>query len=483
MNFKTKEHQSIFLMFILTTFFLIFQHKTAQSWDFSVYVLNAKYLFSNGTYFELYRAPLASGLLGLLFIFGKLSEYIYLIITSTLFLIANLKLSNSIFKKYPKKELAQLIFYFFSLSIFVLVYATSVGTELLGLAFFELFLAALINKKVSGHYLGLAILTRYNFLIFFPFLFFNKNYKKIIKNTFLTFIIILPWGIFNFIRYNNWFASIIDSYALNVYLRDYIFQSFNFLIIAKLTTWFLPLTIIGLTLSILQIIKTKNLKSKSLSIIFILISILIIFDCYQIPLKIERYLFNLSLPIAFFSSIGFLYLYNKIKIPKKIIIFALVIIFLLIISTLTFGAYQRRHYTDKFYNAAQDIKKLDLTSCEILSPHWVPVTYYTENVYALGSNSIQSSIYNNKIILIFKGETTIDDLFKTSEIESTNKIYETEEYFLIGKVNLTKINCAPKYVYNSTIVNNHCEILSKRFTKIKLETISYKTCELINFNF
>ena len=91
-----------------------------------------------------------------------------------------------------KKEL-RFIFYSLSLSWFVLFYATQEGTELLTLALIQLFLVQIINKKVGGQYLALAFLARYNSIVLAPFMFLNKNYKKIIKNFIYFILLVFPW--------------------------------------------------------------------------------------------------------------------------------------------------------------------------------------------------------------------------------------------------------------------------------------------------
>ena len=122
-----KNNFLIVILFIISTSFFIFQHYNMLSWDFSSYVLNAKYLFYNGTYFEVYRAPMASFLLGFFLLFNNLSEYLYIIFVSSLFFYANIKLSTILFEKYfsksienketiknNNKQLIMFVFYFFS---------------------------------------------------------------------------------------------------------------------------------------------------------------------------------------------------------------------------------------------------------------------------------------------------------------------------------------------------------------------------------
>jgi hypothetical protein len=482
-----KRNILIIFLLIFTTSFFIIQHMMNLSWDFSAYVQNAKYLFYGGDYFEVYRAPLMGFLLSFFLIFKKFGEILYIIFVSCLFFYSNIKLSDITFEKYSRKisrEQIRFIFYFFSLSSFVLFYATSVGTELLTLAFIELFLAYLLAGKISGHFLALAFLSRYNSLIFIPLMLFNKDYKKVIKNLVYFTIIVFPWFLFNYVKFGNWFASIIDSYALNIYLRDYLFQEFNFLALYQLITWFAPFFIIGLTISIIYFLISKNKFSNKnkRTTLFLIISLLIIYDIYNIPLKIPRYMFNLSLPVAFFSTIGIILIINKWYKTKKIIILIFLIIYLITFTGLIINL-NKNNYDESFYNAASDIKKLNIEDCEILSPHWVPINYLTENARPLGKNSIKSSIYLNKIILIFTKKSTIDDLFDNKTLEDFPILYKTEEYIFIAKEDLTNKNCKNVEPYDSTLINNHCEIISKKFERLKIKDTIFKICKKINRKF
>jgi len=451
-------------------------------WDFSAYILNAKYIFYDGIYFEVYRSPLPSLLFGFFLLFKGLANPLYIIFVSCLFLYSNVSLANTAFEKSKiEKRYIQFFFYFFSLSFFALHYSLSAGTELLSLAFFELFLAFLIRGKISGHFLGLAILSRYTFIPYSIFLIFNKNYKKILLNL-LTFLAVLfPWFLFNYIKFGNWFASIIDSYAMNIFYRDYLIQQLNPLILIKAIGIFLPFLILGLVVSTISFLKQKKKFSKSnlILLLFALISITIILDFNSIPLKIERYLFNLTLPIAFFSTMGSLFLIRKIKNLKKPLVIIFLIISITSIFILSFESYQKRHWDDSFYSAAEDIKILDLQDCKIISPHWVPIHYLTGNAYPLKEDPY-GSIQKNEILLIFKNISSLDHSFTSESLEQFPALHETDKYIFLAKENLTKNNCAKTYVSDQTYTTKHCEILASKFSKFHLEKTALNTCNAIN---
>jgi hypothetical protein len=479
-----KFNKYIIIFFLISTFVFLYQHFVSLSWDFSSYVLNAKYLFYQGNYFETLRAPLTPIILALFLIFGRLGEFLYIIFVSILFFYSSLKLSDLIsercFKSFDK-YLLRIIFYFFSLNLFVLRFGLVNGTELLSLALFELFLFNLIQGKVSGHYLALAFLTRYSFLIYAPLLLFNKNYKKILTNIGLFLIITFPWFLFNYLKFGNWFTSIIDAYANNIYLRGYLYTSLNFKEIFTLINWYLPFFILGVIFAIYYLYKNKKnwFKKNILHILFIFIFILTIWDYSKIPLKQIRYLFNLVLPIAYFSSIGlFVIIKRKNRKFKRIIVWILFII-LILMSLFFIGEINKKiNHDAKFFESAQDIKDLGIEDCAIDSHLWVLINYFTNNVYPM--ESIQSSVYNNKIVLIFYDEHTIDDSFNQSNLDMYNKLHETDKYVFLTKKDFKIEDCSKKYTYDPIYVHNHCEIISEKFKKINLNNITLKICNKIN---
>ena len=292
-----RSNYLIIIIFIISTSFFLLQHASILSWDFSSYVLNAQYLFYNGDYFELYRSPLVPLLLGLFMLIGIFGEYLFIIFVSLLFLYSNITLSDTFFSKkgFISKEETRFIFYLFSLSEFVLIFATKVGTEMLALSLLSLLIAFVIKGKISGQFIALSFLSRYNGLYYFPFLFLYKNYKKILLNLVIAFVLIFPWLLFNFLTYGNWFASIIDSYALNIYFRLDRAEPFNVYSIFQLINWFAPFLLIGIGFAFYRLYKTKfNYDKNKILYLVLLFALLVFVDVISSPFKIDRYLFNLS---------------------------------------------------------------------------------------------------------------------------------------------------------------------------------------------
>ncbi len=471
----TKEHLVLMIIFLISTIFFLIQHYFYLGWDFSAYSLNARYLFYGGNYYEVYRAPLISILLGIFMIFGyKTAEYLYIIFVCILFFFSAKKLMNVLQEKYFKnkinKKTIEILFYLFLLNPFLLKFGLLEGTELLALSFFQLFLSYFLEGKISGYFLALAVLSRYNFFIFFIFFFFTKDYKKIIKDISLFFLVLSPWLLFNFFKWGHPLTSIIDSYYLNIFSRQDLKERFLLRNLLYPINYLLPFFICGIFLFFYK----KDWKKK-VPLVFMIAFFLFLIDVYKTPFKIIRYMFNLSLPIAFFSLLGAEKTIKKFPKTKNFIFFIFFLLFLSSILSLT-----RNFYLEKnsiYAEAGEKIKNLGLENCTILSNIWVPVSYYSENVVFL-KDGINKSLEENKIVLILKGYTTIDDMFKMEEIKDYQSIYENEKFVLLGKQKLSKENCFKKQRHDIPLLLNPCSIIEK----IKIGSLSKKICEIIRKN-
>jgi hypothetical protein len=477
----------VLILYLFSTAFFLLQHYFDLSWDFAAYIINANYFFYGGNYIEIYRAPLISLILGVLKIFGFIGEYFYIFLILTLFLYAIINLSKTLYEKYFYKykiEITKLnfLFYFFSLNFFLLSFGLLEGTELLGLSFFCLFLSNFLSNKTSGHYLALAFLSRYNFFIFILFLFFNRNIKKIAKNFFYFIILTLPWFIYNKIKWGNYFTSIADSFYLNLFSRLDRVEPFNVLFLIKPINWFFLFFILGLLVPIIILIRSKNKKLSfyKFEIIFAVIFLLFVYDIYSIPFKVIRYMFNLTLPIAFFSTMGAIFIIKNLKENQKKIFTVILFIGFFISLIILADNYFKINEVDIMYKeAALGINNLGLQNCQILSPHWVPVNYYSGNVRFM-PYGIKEGIEKNEIILIFRGFPTIDDKFSQEEIYEYSTLKEEDTYLIFAKENITKDNCIPSIGYENPMVSDSCEILSKKFNNKFLSLSTKKICNFLN---
>jgi hypothetical protein len=483
------ENPLVTLLFVLSTAFFLIQHYFDFGWDFAAYIINAKYLFYGGNYYEVYRAPLISIIFGPLLLLGKVSQYLYIFLVSSLFLFSVKKLVDALHEKYfikfnITKKTTLFLFYFFSLNFFVLFFAFLTGTELLAISFFQLFLAYFILNKNSGHWLALAFLSRYNFFVFVPFLFFNKSIKQIGKNLGLFFIISFPWLLFNKIHWGNFFTSIADAFYLNVFSRLDRWELFHFKSLSIVTNWFLPFLIIGLLVPIILLIRSKDRKISSYKyeILFATIFLFFFYDIYTIPFKIVRYMFNMALPIAFFSTLGSIFIIKNLrkKYLKKIFTILLLIGFLISLIILGQHYFKIEDQDVMYIEAAQGIEALGLTECQILSPHWVPVNYYTGNVRFM-PYSIDGGLQAKEIMLIFYHYPTMDDQFNLSEIDQYPQLKRTDNYMIIANENTTAENCIKTQGHSSPMISAPCEILSKKFSSKFTSNAFLKTCRAVNY--
>lgn len=487
-----KNNPWAFAIFLIALLFFLIQHYFNLAWDFASYTLNAKYLFWGGEYFEVYRAPLISLILGPLLVFGKFAEYIFIILVSGLFFYSVINLSDTLYERYfykynIKKKLLRVLFVFFCFNPFVLMHGLLNGTELLGASFFILFLVYFVKNKYSGHWLALAVLSRYNFLIFLPFLLFNKNWKKILKNLGLFLLIVFPWLLFNFLKYGNWFTSILDSYHLNILSREAATQSFQLSQLLPVFNWFIPFFILGLVFVLWKIYNRYPLKSFKHEVLFFIIGLFFFYDFYSTPFKIIRYTFNMFLPIAFFCVLGITFFLNKmknkgsVKKVKKILFIILGIGFIISLGFLINTEYENYYNHDIYLHVQQDLESLGLENCTVLSSHWVPLNYYKENTLLLESE-MEEAISKGNVVVVFKGMPTMDDTFDEKDLENNPVILEREGYFIFGKENLSLKNCNLWEGHDNPMVGNSCSVVSRKFEESFLEKPSTKICNLINFS-
>jgi len=287
------ENKYLVVLFTLSTSFFILLHYFHFSWDFVAYVLNAKHWVGVSNYYELLRPPLMPLILLLLSPFGWLaSEYMYIILISGLFAYSIVKLANSV--KINNRDL----FYFLSLSPYVLFQGLVNGTELLSLALFQLFLVYIFERKdFAGLYLGLACLTRYNFLIFLPLVVFTRDIKSIVKNIVYFALPFIPWFAYNYTSTGNIFTALADSYALNVILRSYAIQPIDYVNFLNIIAYLLPFFSLGIIYTIYRWKKFGGslwnfLKVEEVNIIMLTVLLLSVYQYILIPIKNERFLSN-----------------------------------------------------------------------------------------------------------------------------------------------------------------------------------------------
>lgn len=288
-------------LFLVSTFLFVFQHGIGWSWDFLVYSMNGQYFFHDGIYVEWMRAPLTSFVMGLLqFVFPRtVSEYLFILIASSAFFYASYRVSERL-----DADLNRL--YPLFLTPAALVYATSVGTEMLSLAFVMLFFADLERKR-SGIWISLAFLTRYTSAAFLPLLILQKDLRKNVSTLLTASLPVLAWLGFNYVKTGDPFTSFANFLALNMVFRQ----------LETPVPWesFLLMTLPTSLLLLLhsrEEVRSRVERFSSVSIYFltgmaVAISILYV-NTDPNPV---RYLYPLLLPVAVFALPAMNYLMER----------------------------------------------------------------------------------------------------------------------------------------------------------------------------
>jgi hypothetical protein len=454
-----KETLALRLLFLFALLFFVLQRAMLFTWDFSVYVLNAKYLFGEGNFFEWAVPPLTPFLLGLLSLFGwKAAEYLYIAFVVWLHFFSSLKLAE-------KFGINSIAFYALSLSPFLLFYGLINGTELLSLSLLQLFLAYM-HTLAAPAFLGLCFLTRYNYIIFLPLLliiFFDKKEKRkklllFLADVLIFFAIISPWFLYNYLTTGNALTSLADSYALNIKFREKEAEPFNATDILKVGSYLLPFAAVGIILAL----KEKRKKKKLETAIMLLIIFLTLFQYTKIPLKDARYLFSLLLPFSFFSTITF----EKIKEKKKNVFVPLLACCIAIsFGIATFALIQARapeHKVSTYSNILNELKPL-YDGCALASNAWPLVNY----LGIVSEKTPRKEIFDYKIeqgyrILFFKFIDEPDYINKEFMESHKNLVMaESQSYILFGNSSL----CAKPKTVNQTYLQSIAEMMKIKYNQ------------------
>ncbi|MEM4396474.1 MAG: hypothetical protein QXR30_02360 [Candidatus Woesearchaeota archaeon] len=325
---KSKEFTINLSFFIFLLFVFMFQFPNIGD-DFKVYILNGEFLMNkyfkaglpNFWYFEPQRPLLVPMILGFIemffnifihqpFILRTLAIFIFYLINILIFIYA----LNSFSKSF---KVNRILLFSFMISSYFLSYSLLEGTEMLSLSFLILALAKLIERKNSGIFFALAMLTRFDFLIFFPFIFSslffpnekNEKTKRFFSDLSSFLGIFLIYGLYTFLIYKIPFLPIIDSFFFSSYLQEYLFQKLSFAQFSSIAIFFFPSLISIVLLPLIQKKKFFNEKNNIMLILFIIV----IAKFYFTPFKIERYFFPLVLPCSYFLSSFFEILWNNLN--------------------------------------------------------------------------------------------------------------------------------------------------------------------------
>ena len=278
------------IFFLSATGLMLYQHSTGWSWDFNTYSMIGEYIFHGGFYMEWLRPPVASTAMGLLqYVFTrKVSEFVFIGLTSAFFLYSSRRFSESFDLELEK-------FYVFALTPAVIFFSTMNGTEMLSLAFALLFLADFKSPR-SGLWLGLGFLTRYNLGMIIPLVLLQRDIRKIIKTGIISGLTLVPWLLYNYIQTGNPLTSFGNFLMLNVFLRytSTSLDPHNLLIMT------LPTAAILITYLKPEI--RKKITPGKEDLLMLSYSGLIVLSYLTADYRSLRYLYPLTLPVAFYVS-------------------------------------------------------------------------------------------------------------------------------------------------------------------------------------
>jgi hypothetical protein len=431
--------------FVLSTSFFVYQHTTGISWDFTVYVLNAKYIFNNGFYMEWLRPPLMPFLLFLFSLVGYgLGEYVYIVFTSWLFGVACIKLASEFGRD-------RRLFYALMLSPFVLNGSLFAGTELLNISLMMLGVAYLGEFK-SSVFFGLGFLARYTTLPYMIFLLFNGNLKRVIAGFAVIFLLFTPWMYYNYsVKHHPFYSMGVSNFFNMVYRSRYHTppQVSHFLSILGLYT---PFFLLGLY------IRIRRGLGKS-DIIMLVFAGLALFSYLSIPVKEARHLFNLVLPVGFFTAAA---LEKIIARDSKLVVFVVVVNFAA--AAFTFVGLG---LPPTFYEGAREVGG----GCMVMSNIWPDLNYVGVPTQPYPKQEmVVESIREGKRILLYRfgnsGEP--EYMYNRSFMESLPKLKETRDYIILGDETV----CAPQ----EKVDESHIELYNEEGHNVALCPILPVVC-------
>jgi len=440
-----KNNKLIIILFLFSTLFFIYQRNSGGvHWDFALYVSNAKYLFSNGFYFEWWVPPFTPFLLGSFSIFGWfLAEYVYIIFVSSLFLFSCLKFSE-VFK------INKTFFYATFINSYVLYHGLRNGTELLSLSFLILFFTLFFKKNKefkSSMFLSLSFLTRYSNIFLLPLIFLKKNLKIIFFNFLIFFILLIPWLLYNYVISGNPLTSLSDYYVF-IYLQKLYYGDEIISYISLFIIGFFVITFIALRKKL-----RKFLDLKDASMVFLIVIVIVSF--LNMPFKDLRYLFNISLPIIYF--------FVKFTTKFKKILYLIIAINFITIMTII-----------PLYTSAEDIYFRNFKfeeNCMLMSNAWVYFDYYDIPTEPYPwQEFFDKKVEEGYRIILFKWIREPDYVKNETFLAQFPIIENTSNYVIIGNKNI----CKEFYKINKTFTERKNEFLLTKNSTIKEEINCHK---------
>jgi hypothetical protein len=402
MNILTRCMKKRFsaILIIFTSLFMLYQHSTGLSWDFTVYLSGAEWFAGDQTFLEIGRPPLSSFIMASLIPFGSLaSEYLYILTCSIISVGSALLLCR-------KYKIDPAFVVFLVLNPFFLNMGTSVGTEALAMS--TLLLAVyFFPGPLGGVFFGLSFLSRYPMAIFvliFPLIAEFRKPKRWFKQMLLfavgAVLVVTPWLAWNYVTTGDPLFSIMDSYTQNFTARAY-------LDIAPSLQHFL--------------------------VIFLLIFFASISSYANTPHKEPRYLFFILPSVAYFSALV------SERLGKRT---TAIIALLLVLSSLVFFRPLTPHST---IDGVVDF--LQTKDCALYSNFWPFFNYFDIPTEPSPAEwAVDQYLAEGRMIAVHKRTNEQAFLLEPEFIASHNMLYNDSHFYLFGNE-----QCYPSpesYVYS-----------------------------------
>lgn len=199
-----------FLVFFAVFFSFQVLQSLQFSWDPLVYLYNGKWFCGEHIYFEWLRPPLP-GAVDCLLGAGPLAVPLSVAVSCLLYFVSVL----AVFRSERLDARSAMIFSAFSFLFPLLFPVFTKGGDLFALSFLMLAMSS-GSAPAKGVLFGLASLSRYNFLFFFPAVLYGLRAGK--WPVFLASLLLVwsPWLLFNLQEAGDPFFSVSDSVFLNV---------------------------------------------------------------------------------------------------------------------------------------------------------------------------------------------------------------------------------------------------------------------------
>lgn len=485
------ENKFYLLLFIIITGFFLYQKINLLSWDFASYVLNAKYWFANGTYFEPMRPPLMPFILGIFSIFGwKAAEYLFVILVSAFFAT-----TVHMFARQQKWR-PELLYVLFATPFFLRL-ALMNGTELLSVSLLLLSIVLFRRENSWGGFtLGLTALARYTYLVFFPLVLLHKKGKKMIHSLLLFAVPIAIWFTFNFITTGNFFTSIADQYANVILFRQDIMMPFSFNDFLLTTNFLLPTLVLGVGIFVWDMIKTKKQfwETHKLSIFMLIFFFYTLWNYMGIALKDERFLFLMVLPIAYFSYlfIDRVIKYFRVKRRRQDTwkLAVTIIAIVLFATSYVISVSENPFYDGSHYRQTISwIKDNNFSQCAISSNEWVPLAYVGKWAEPFPEeDQLPIFVERGELVVLFKYSYEPAYMLNDTFLKDQPLLYNDSRLLIIGTGN----NCSTTQpMFDRTFLEQKSILFETRFNvttntdpclimfhdKLLLE----KFCNFVNF--